>query len=69
MDNKQNNEIIFYVTVDELQNEAINRIGRELNYNEIHTAKKGIECGLSFDIGTVFKAAIEEAVEINQKYN
>ena len=29
-------------------------------------ATKGIDCGLSFDIDTVFKAAIDEAVDINR---
>lgn len=67
MENERNNETIFSVTVEELQNEAVNRIGRKLADNELYTAKKGIESGLSFDIGTVFGAAIKEAVEINEK--
>ncbi len=61
MDN--NNEIMFSVTVEELQNEAINQIGRKLTDKELRTAKKCIESGLSFGMDTVIKAAIEEAVE------
>lgn len=63
----QNNEIVFSVSVVELQNEAVNRIWRELTEDELNTAKNGIESGLSFDIETVFAAAIDEAVEENQK--
>jgi len=39
MDNK-NNEIIFSVTVESLQNEAVNRVGRKLTDDELYTAKK-----------------------------
>ncbi len=61
MSNK-NNKIIFSVTVEELQNEAVNRVGRKLTDDELYIAKKGIESGLSFDIDTVMKTAIEEAI-------
>lgn len=67
MGNNKNDEIIFSVTVDELQHEALNRIGRKLTDDELYTASKGIESGLSFDIETVFQTAIEEAVEGNRK--
>jgi hypothetical protein len=54
---------IFTVTVKGLQAEAIKRVGRKLRYDELYRAKKGIEDGLSFDIDTVMKTAIEEAVK------
>lgn len=58
-----NNETIFSVTVEELQNEAMRRIGRKLTDEESCAASKGVEGGLSFDIDTVFQTAIEEAIE------
>ena len=61
--NNKNNEIIFSIAVEDLQNEAISQVGRKLTDNELYTAKKGIESGLLFDIDTVMKTAIEEAVK------
>ncbi len=61
--NGKNNEIIFSVTVEDLQNEAVNRVGRKLTNEELHAAKKGIESGFSFDACTVIETAIKEAIE------
>ncbi len=61
--NTKISETIFSISVAELQDEAIRLIGRKLTDEELYTAKKGIEAGLSFDIETVFKTAIEEAVK------
>ena len=41
-----NDNIIFQITVEDLQHEAMERIGRELTDEEIYIAKKGIEWGL-----------------------
>lgn len=65
--NMRNKEIIFSITKEDLQNEAIRRIGRKLNEDEFYTASKGIDWGLSFDIETVFKSAIEEAMDKNRQ--
>ena len=69
MNNKQdddNEKTVFIVTVGDIQQESMRLIGRELTDEELDTAKEGIDCGLSFDIDTVFKAAIDEAVYINR---
>ena len=39
--------IIFQITEDDLQNEAMERIGRKLADDEVEIAKDGIEWGIS----------------------
>ena len=41
------NKIIFQITEDDLQNEAMERIGRKLTDDEVEIAKDGIEWGIS----------------------
>ena len=62
MDEKEN---IFSITVEWVQEEAKLIIKRELTDIELTSVKKGIEAGLLFDIETVFKTAILNAVEIS----
>ncbi len=54
--------VVFSITVRNLHNEALRLIGRELTDEEMYIAIEGVDAGLSFDIETVFKTAIEEAV-------
>lgn len=57
------NENIFEISIEWVQEEAKKLIGRKLTDGEISSVKKGIESGLLFDIETVFKTAIENATE------
>ena len=56
-------DYIFRISVQWVQLEAIKLIGRRLTDDELYSVKKGIESGLLFDIDTVFRTAIENAVQ------
>lgn len=62
MEIAQSNEILFSITVEDLQTEALEKIGRELNEEEIEIAKKGLANALLFDIDTVYKTIFEEMI-------
>lgn len=66
MNNELNNEVIYPITVVDLQNDAVRRIGRKLNDDELYTAKKCVEWGLSSIVDITLKSAIEEAVDKNR---
>ena len=53
---------VFCITVEDVQDVAVDMIKRRLTDYEMRTAEKCIDSGLSFGIKTVFKAAIEEAI-------
>ena len=54
---------IFSIAVDWVQEEAKLLVGRKLTHNELISVKKGIEAALLFDIDTIFKTSILLAVE------
>lgn len=65
METQENMKIIYPITIGDLQDEAVRIIGRKLNDDELYTAKKCIECGLSSIVDITLKSAIEEAVDKN----
>lgn len=62
MEIQGNKKVIYPITIGDLQNDAIKRIGRKLTDDELYTAEKCVESGLSFVMDITLKSAIEEAV-------
>jgi len=53
---------VFCITLEDLQAEALEKLGRELNDEEIEAAKKGLMCGLMTDIDTVYNTIFFEMI-------
>lgn len=60
-------EILYYINVGWVQAEAKKYVNRRLTESELLSVKKGLDWGLNTDIDTVFKAAINGAVEITRE--
>jgi hypothetical protein len=57
-------EVLFAITLEDLQIESKNRIGRYLSEHEVGIAKKGLEFGLLTGIDIVFETIFHEMLEI-----
>ncbi|HLB32030.1 MAG TPA: hypothetical protein VJL27_00565 [Patescibacteria group bacterium] len=66
MEIQENMNIIYPITIEDLQNDAVKRIGRKLNGDELHTAIKCVEWGLSSITDITLKSAIDEAIGKNR---
>ena len=53
-------EILFVITVADVQHWAEEKLGRRLTYEELQVAKDKLEWGLSEDIDMVYSAIFEE---------
>jgi hypothetical protein len=53
-------DLVFYITVEQIQNEALKLLGRKITSSEIYAVSKGIEAGLNFDIDTVYETCFQE---------
>ena len=57
-----NSNIIFQITEEDLQYEAIEKIGRKLSNDEFEIAKKGLEWGLLTNIDVVYNTIFKEMI-------
>ena len=53
-------EILFVITVADVQHWAEEKLGRRLTYEELQIAKDKLEWGLSEDIDMVYNTIFEE---------
>lgn len=58
----EHNTLVFSITLEDLQSEALRIIRRTLTEEEVHIAKKGLESGLLTDIITVYKTIFFEMI-------
>jgi hypothetical protein len=63
MDTIEKDKLVFSITLEDLQGEALEKIGRTLTEEEIRIAKKGLEFGLLTDIDTIYKTIFSEMIE------
>jgi hypothetical protein len=52
--------LLFSISEEDIQFEALEKIGRTLTEEELEIAKKGLEWGLLTDIDSVYNAIFEE---------
>lgn len=55
-------DILFVITVEDIQNESREKIGRELSCEELLIAKKGLESGLLTDIQSIYNTIFYEMI-------
>lgn len=53
-------DYIFKIGIDDAQNIALERIGRELTVEELEQVRKGVEFGLELCWDVVVKTAVDE---------
>lgn len=55
--------MVFAISLEELQQAAIEKLGRPLDDDEIQVAKKGLEFGLGTSIDVVYETIFFEMIE------
>lgn len=59
----EKDKLVFSITLEDLQSEALEKIGRTLTEEEVQVARKGLEFGLLTDIDTIYKTIFSEMIE------
>ena len=62
METINTDDLVFYISKEDIQENALDKIGREITEDEIDTAKKGFEWGLLTDIDTVYNSIFEDMI-------
>ena len=56
-------DLLFYISKETMQYEAMQKIGRHLTDEELDIAKDGLDWGLTFDIETVYNTILFEMIK------
>lgn len=56
-------EILFYISKETMQYEALDKIGRYLTEDELEIAKEGLEWDIMTDIDSVYNTIIFEMIQ------
>ncbi|MCL5010638.1 MAG: hypothetical protein M1127_00265 [Patescibacteria group bacterium] len=54
---------LFYISAETMQEEALFKIGRKLTEDELYTAKKGLESGIGTGLGIIYDTILNEMIE------
>lgn len=63
MENLERIDNVFAISLEDLQAEAREKIGRELTEEEVLVAKGGLESGLLTDIDTIYSTIFSEMIK------
>lgn len=64
-DKMDKSNLVFSISLKDIQEEAKRRIGREVEEDEIYIVKKGLESGLLTSIDIVYHTIFTEMIEEN----
>ncbi len=56
-------DLLFYISKETVQHEAMQKIGRQLTEEELDIAKDGLDWGLMTDINTVYNTILFEMIK------
>ena len=59
----ERNELLFYITKEDVQNEAMEKLGRHLTDEELYVARKGLDWGLMTGIDIVYDTILFEMIK------
>ena len=62
-------DLLFYISKEDLQSYAIEKIGRKLNEEELNIAKKGLDYGINTGIDIIYNTILFEMIGKNNDWN
>jgi hypothetical protein len=63
METLEMNQIVYAITIEDVQDESLNKIGRTLNEEEIDFASKALNMGIGTSIGIIYNTIFKEVIK------